>query len=130
MKILLESIITNGKPGKLFNIDLKKLNINFNPNHFFYLTDLNSFDSRGKHSNSNVQELLICMQGSFEIKLNDGKEEIKYNIKKNEAIYVGRNIWLDFYNFQNCIIFVLAEVDAEIKKISIYNYDDFCKLVK
>lgn len=130
MKFTLETILTEGKPGGLVNIDLKKLGFSLNPNSFFYLTDLNSANSRGKHSNSNVQEILICIQGSFEIKLNNGKEEIKYNVQKNEAIYVGRNVWLDFYNFQNCIIFVLAEIDSEIKKKSIYSYDDFCKLSK
>ena len=134
MKFKLEPIYTEGKPGELVNIDIrnlsKKLNIDFNPNKIFYLTDLNSIKSRGKHSNSNVQEILICLQGSFDIKLNDGKEEKKYKIKKNEGIYVGKNIWLDFYNFKNCVILVFAEIDATIKKVSIYNYEDFCKLVK
>ena len=32
------------------------------------------------------------------------KKKKKYEIKKNEGIYVGRNIWLDFYNFKNCVI--------------------------
>lgn len=134
MKFNLQSILTKGKPGELVNINIKEisknLNINFNPNNIFYLTNLNSFESRGKHSNSNVQEILICLQGSFDIKLNDGKEEKKYKIKKNEGIYVGRNIWLDFYNFKNCVILVFVEIDAKIEKKSIYNYEEFCKLVK
>lgn len=79
MKFNLTSILTDGKPGELVNINIKeisrKLNIEFNPNQIFYLTDLNSLKSRGKHSNSNVQEILICLQGSFDIKLNNGKEE-------------------------------------------------------
>lgn len=134
MKFNLTSILTDGKPGELVNINIKeisrKLNIEFNPNQIFYLTDLNSLKSRGKHSNSNVQEILICLQGSFDIKLNNGKEEKKYEIKKNEGIYVGRNIWLDFYNFKNCVILVFAEIDATIKKVSVYDYNEFCKLIK
>ena len=134
MKFNLTSILTDGKPGELVNINIKeisrKLNIEFNPNQIFYLTDLNSLKSRGKHSNSNVQEILICLQGSFVIKLNNGKEEKKYEIKKNEGIYVGRNIWLDFYNFKNCVILVFAEIDATIKKVSVYDYNEFCKLIK
>lgn len=132
MKFTLESIVTEGKPGSLCDINLDKiekdLNINFKPNQFFYLTDLNSYNSRGKHSNSNVQELLICLEGSFDINLNNGKHETKYNIRKNEGVYIGRNIWLDFYNFKNCIIFVLAEIDNEIKKKSIYDFTEFCNL--
>lgn len=134
MKFNLTSILTDGKPGELVNINIKeisrKLNIEFNPNQIFYLTDLNSLKSRGKHSNSNVQEILICLQGSFDIKLNNGKEEKKYEIKKNEGIYVGRNIWLDFYNFKNCVILVFAEIDATIKKVSVYDYNEFCKLIE
>jgi len=134
MKFKLESICTEGKPGELVNVDIKKisndLKIKFDPNHIFYLTDLNSTKSRGKHSNSNVQEILICMQGSFEIKLDDGNEVTNYEINKNEGIYVGTNIWLDFYNFKNCVISVFSDNDNTSKKASIYNYDEFCNLNK
>ena len=134
MKFSLDKIITKDKPGELVNINIKEiannLNLHFTPNQMFYLTDLNSIKSRGKHSNSNVQEILICLQGSFEINLNNGKEEKIYNIERNEGIYINRNIWLDFYNFKNCVILVFAEVDTTIKKESIYDYDKFCKSIK
>ena len=133
MKFKLQSIITKEKPGELVNIDIKTIckqnNIEMNPNNIFYITDLNSIKSRGQHSNSNVQEILICLQGSFEIKLNNGNNEYNYLINKNEGIYVARNIWLDFYNFKNCVIIVFAEIDATIKKESIYNYSEFKKFI-
>ena len=132
MKFKLDSISTNGKPGELINIDLKKitkkLNIDFNCNKIFYLNDLNSTKSRGNHSNSNARELLICLNGSFEIKLNNGKKEETYLINKNEGIFVDKNIWLDFYNFKNCVILVFVDIEFTTEKKSIYNYEEFCKL--
>ena len=129
MKFNLTSILTNGKPGELVNINIKeisrKLNIEFNPNKIFYITDLNSKESRGNHSNYNASEILICLNGSFEIKLNDGKNETIYTINKNEGIYIPKNIWLSFYDFKNCVILVFVEIDVEIKKNSEYNFNKF-----
>ena len=132
MKFKLDPISTNGKPGELINVDLKKitkkLNIDFNCNKMFYLNYLNSTNSRGNHSNSNARELLICLNGCFEIKLKNGKKEDMYYINKNEGIFVDKNIWLDFYNFKNCVILVFVDIKYNIEKKSIYNYKDYCKL--
>jgi mannose-6-phosphate isomerase-like protein (cupin superfamily) len=132
--INIEPIITEGKPGHLINLDIKniseKLGIYFNINHMFYMNELDSQLSRGDHSNYNAQELLICMNGCFDITLDDGKNKKIYNIKKNQVIYVPKNVWLRFFNFKNCIILVLVDIDYKIKKESEYNYDKFLNSLK
>lgn len=132
-KFKLDHIKTKNKPGTLVNINIKKINnllkINFNPNKIFYINDLNSLKPRGNHANCNAQEILICLQGSFEIKLFDGKKEEKYTIKKNSGIYIPKNVWLDFYNFKNCVILVFVEIDINIQKESIYDINEFKKYI-
>ena len=77
--IQLNPIETEGKPGKLTEVNLKHIckeyNLEFTLYKCFYVNELNSPESRGNHSNNNVSEILICLQGSFEIKLHDGKKE-------------------------------------------------------
>lgn len=112
-KIVLDPIKTEGKPGELVNINLelinKKLNLNFKPNHSFYLSNLNS-GKRGGHSNNEVNELLICLQGSFELKLIDKlNNENKILVNKNNCIYVPKNTWIELSNFNNCIVYVLID---------------------
>ena len=125
----LNPIETNGKPGKLIDLDLDKIckinNIKFNFTKCFYINDLDSIESRGNHSNNNASEILICLDGSFEIKLNNGEyEEILY-INKNNAIFIDKNIWIEFYNFKKCIIMCFVDIDTSEKKISNYNFIDY-----
>lgn len=134
MEFKLFPIKTDDKPGELVNLNIqkisKKLNIDFNPNKIFYLTDLNSLESRGNHSNYNATEILICLTGSFEIMLSNGEKEEKYLIKKNSGIYIPKNTWLSFFNFKNCVILVFVEVDITIQKESEYSYEKYIKYIK
>jgi hypothetical protein len=132
-KFNIESIKTVNKPGELcpFNIHeiSKKLGINFKINNLFYITDLNSIKSRGNHANTNTSEIIICISGSFDIECFDGKEKFNYNLKKNEALYIPNMIWLSFYNFKECILLVLTSITPIIEKESIYDIEEFKKIV-
>ena len=129
IKFNLEPIITPGKPGALVNFNIQKtcenLNIFFNPNHSFYINDLNSNKSRGNHSNSNANEVLVCLSGSFDLMLFNGKETKNFVIEKNSGIYIPNNTWVELNNFKNCII--VAYVEVVNKKESIYDYDEYKK---
>jgi len=129
----LNTIITDGKPGKLVDLDLNKicenLNINFKVTKYFYINDLNSSLSRGNHSNSNTSEILICLNGSFEIKLDNGFKKKNLLINKNECIFIGKNIWIEFYNFKNCIILVFVDTNNNEIKDSCYDYNEFINII-
>ena len=130
---LVNSIETHGKPGKLTEIKLDKIclenNIQFNTSKYFYVTDLNSTDSRGNHSNNNASEMLICMQGSFDIKLHNGSEEVILQIKQNEGIFIDKNIWISYYNFKNCVILAFVCIYANDKE-SCCNFSNFLEKTK
>lgn len=128
--IKLNPIITDGKPGQLTDLDINKIcndnNIHFNISKCFYITDLNSSLSRGNHSNTNASEILVCLKGSFDIKLHNGIHSETINIKENDFLYIDKNIWVEFYNFVNCIILAFVCVYPD-DKCSCYNFDDFLK---
>jgi len=127
----LNTIETEGKPGKLVDLDFKKIcenmNINFKSNKYFYINDLNSTLSRGNHSNNNASEILICLNGSFEIKLDNGYNKEIFIINKNECLFIPKNIWIEFYNFINCIILVFVDIENDDSKNSCYSYQDYIK---
>lgn len=130
----LDPIITINKPGELIDLNMKylckKLNIQFHFTKSFYINELNSKESRGKHSNDNCSELLICLNGSLDIKLHDGKNEILFHLKKNEGVFIEKNIWIDFFNFIDCIILVYVDVDYNEDKKSCYDFKDFLNKFK
>ena len=124
----LEPIITDGKPGELVDIDINKIclenNFIFNVSKYFYINNLNSHLPRGNQSNYNVSEILICLTGSFEIKLHDGTNTEIFKLNKNDAIYINKNIWIEFYNFNECIIIAFINILNNDKR-SCYNFDEF-----
>ena len=128
--INLKPIKTVEKPGSLVDFDLNKIcrenNINFTITKSFYINDLNSEKMRGLHSNNNSSEILICLQGSFEIKLKNGYIEEQLTIEKNSAIFIDKNIWIEFFNFKNCIIFAFVYVHP-CNKNSCYDYNTYLK---
>ena len=124
----LKPIKTEGKPGELVDLDISNIclenNLNFNISKCFYINELNSKLSRGNHSNYNASEILICLKGSFEIKLHDGKEETSFKLNKNDAIFINKNIWIDFYNFNDCVIMAFVNIFINDKS-SCYDFNDF-----
>jgi hypothetical protein len=132
-KFNIKKIKTDNKPGLLNPINLQEINkelkINFEINNLFYITDLNSIKSRGRHANTNTSEILICIKGTFDLKCYDGKKYLNYTLKENEAIYIPEMIWLDFNNFKDCIILVLTSIVPIIKKKSIYDIEEFKTVV-
>jgi hypothetical protein len=131
-KLLLNNIETEGKPGKLVDLNIEKIckehNIKFNISKCFYINELNSELSRGNHSNYNASEILVCLNGCFEIKLHDGKNEIIFELNKNEAIFIDKHIWIEFYNFKDCIIMAFVNILKDDTKNSCYNFDEFLSI--
>jgi hypothetical protein len=113
-KFFLTTKITNGKPGELIDLNINNIceenGFFFFVSKMFYINELNSELSRGNHSNSNASEILICLNGSFEIKLHDGKEENILLLNKNDAIFINNNIWIEFFNFKDCIILAFVNI--------------------
>ena len=58
--------------------------IPFNIQRVYYLYDIPSGTERGQHAHLNLQQLLICMSGSFSIVLDDGSlsKFFKFTIKR------------------------------------------------
>lgn len=135
-KYKLDYIITENKPGKLVNLDInnicKKHNLDFNYNKIFYINDLNSLNSRGNHSNSNATEILICLDGQFDIYLYDGinNTEYKDTIFKDEYIFIDKDVWIEFNNFKNAVILVFVDIDYIINKKSIYSKEKYLENIK
>jgi mannose-6-phosphate isomerase-like protein (cupin superfamily) len=123
-----DPILTPNKPGELIDININticlKYDLNFTISKCFYITALNASESRGKHSNNNASEILICQSGSFTIKLHDGKKETVFELSKNDGIFIDHNVWVDFSNFNNCTILAFVNISPDVKH-SCYDFDEF-----
>ncbi len=76
----------------------------------FYIYDVPTAESRGAHAHKQLQQVLICLSGSFDVLLDDGERhrEIRMN-RPWRALYIPRMIWASIRNFDpGSVCLVLA----------------------
>lgn len=139
--VQLPYIVTQGKPGCLVPVSTNdisttlKLSEPFRLDRLFYInTDCNgntTEDMRGNHANRYIREIMVCVDGSCDINLFDGKDWYRYSLNKNNCIYVGEYIWIEYGNFKdNCLLMVLVQ---DLEKVEdcvdkIYDLEEYMSI--
>ena len=66
----------------------------------YYMYDTKGKVRRGYHAHRNLQQLLICVNGSCKIHLDDGEETREIILDTpQKGLYLGRGIWREMYDF-------------------------------
>lgn len=76
----------------------------------YYLYDVPGGESRGGHAHRNLEQFIIAASGSFEVVLDDGKEEASFFLNRSYfGIYIPRMVWRELRNFSSgSVCLVLA----------------------
>ncbi len=123
--------ITKGDDnGSLIALEENK-NIPFDIKRVYYIFDTKEGFRRGFHAHKSLEQALICVNGSCDILLDDGKEKIVIKLKnRNEGIYLNKMIWHEMFNFSaDCVLMVLAS-DFYYEEDYIRNYNNFKNYLK
>ena len=81
---------------------------------------------RGQHAHKNLKQLFIAISGSFDIFLNDGKEEQKYHLSsKDHGLYVCPMIWRELSNFSSDAVCLVLASEKYDEKDYLHNFRDF-----
>ena len=77
----------------------------------YWIYDVPGGQSRGGHAYKTLQEVIVALSGSFEVILNDGKEEKKYTLNRSYfGLYVPKMIWRQMENFStNSLAIIIAD---------------------
>nr|WP_254598827.1 FdtA/QdtA family cupin domain-containing protein [Polynucleobacter tropicus] len=119
------STISSKDLGKLTVIEGPP-NIPFHIKRVFYLHDIPPEKSRGSHAHKELHQLLICINGSFDVALDDGSsKKIVHLNALTVGLHIPPMIWAEELNFKpNTICLVLASDFYD--ELDYYrNYDDF-----
>ena len=117
--------------GNLVIAEAKK-NVPINIKRVYVINKLFNLKSkRGHHAHKQLEQIIFCVNGSFKIKLDDGKD--KQVILMNDpavGIILGKELWHEMFSFtSDCVIMVLA--NGYYKESDyIRNYDDFLKYIQ
>ena len=84
--------------------------IPFEIKRIYYIFNVPEQAERGAHGHKNLQQLMIPLSGSFNIRLFDGVETLNFRLDDPcKALYIPKGMWRDLYNFSaNSICLVLA----------------------
>jgi len=117
--------------GNLVIIESKR-NIPFDIKRVYYINNLfNKRSVRGKHAHKKLEQIIFCVNGSFTLKLDDGKNKQKIIMEDPYmGVRLGPKLWHEMEKFSNdCVILVLAN-DYYNENDYIRDYDEFLKIVK
>lgn len=86
---------------------------------------------RGKHAHKKLEQVIICMSGSCDFILDDGRKRVTIHLDNPaQGLYIKHNIWREFTNFSdNCIVMVLASEHYD-ESDYIRDYNEFLKECK
>ena len=77
----------------------------------YYINNLKNRKAiRGKHAHKKLEQVLFCINGSFELNLDDGAhQESMILARSNIGVYMAPGIWHEMRDFSHdCVILVLA----------------------
>lgn len=105
--------------GRDFPFDIKRV---------YYIWNTHRDAVRGRHAHRNLQQVIVCMSGSCDFILDDGKtRETVHLDNPSQGLYLKGNMWREFTNFSDgCVVMVLAS-DYYDASDYIVNYDDFLR---
>jgi len=106
--ISIPKIIDEKGRGKLSVIE--KSTIPFEIKRVYYLYDVPSDAFRGGHAHKNLDQFMIALSGSFEVKIDDGSNNKKVMLNKpNKGLLIPSGIWREMDNFSaGAVCLVLA----------------------
>ncbi|WPU65824.1 sugar 3,4-ketoisomerase [Peredibacter starrii] len=95
--------------GLLVSLESFK-NVPFEIKRVYYLCKLDSQAPRGFHAHKNLKQLVVCVSGSCDFLLDDGKEKIQITLNDpTKALFIESMIWREMHNFsKDCVVMVLA----------------------
>lgn len=97
----------------------------------YYLYDVPGGAERGGHAHKGLQQLIVAMSGSFDVKLDDGRRKATFHLNRSYiGLYVCPMTWREIDNFSSAsVCMVLASAPYEVEDY-IRDYDEFVRLAR
>lgn len=106
------------------------IDVPFDIARVYYLYDVPGGETRGGHAHKNLHQLIIAASGSFDVILDDGKEQKTISLNRpNFGLYVTPYIWRELVNFSSgAVLLVLASIKYD-EMDYIREYSEFQRVV-
>ena len=104
--------------------------IPFKINRVYYLYDVPGGGVRGGHAHREQHEFIIAASGSFDVILNDGKENKRYHMNRSYyGLYTPPMIWRELDNFSSGSVCLVLASDFFDEEDYIRDFNEYKKLL-
>ncbi|MGE4347974.1 MAG: FdtA/QdtA family cupin domain-containing protein [Flavobacteriaceae bacterium] len=105
---------------------IEKNIVPFEIKRVYYLYDVPSGAERGGHAHKNLRQFLLALSGSFDVILNDGKQQKVVTLNKpNQGLLIETGIWRELKNFSSGAICLVIASDVFDEDDYIRDFDEF-----
>lgn len=100
--------------------------IPFQIKRIYMIYDVPGGEIRGSHAYKELDEVIVALSGSFDLKIEDGVDTLVYTLNRSyNAIYVPHGLWRTLKNFStNALCLVLASTEFD-ESDYVRDYNDF-----
>ena len=109
----------------------EKVHIPFKIERSYWVYDVPGGETRGSHAFKNSEEFIIALSGSFDIVLNDGREERKFSLNRSYyGLYIPRMIWRKIENFSTNSLALILSSAPYYEDDYIRDFNQFLTILK
>lgn len=97
----------------------------------FFLYDIPTEESRGAHAHRTLHQTLICLSGSFDVMLDDGKTTATMHLNRPWiGLHIPPMIWASEVNFDHGTVCIVLTSDFYDADDYIRDYESFLTLAQ
>lgn len=116
--------------GMLVSIEAMK-DIPFEVKRVYYIFDTATAVRRGFHAHKNLKQVLICVNGSCKILLDNGSEREEVLLSNPDiGLIIESNIWREMFDFSKDAVLLVLASEYYDESDYIRNYSDFISYIK
>jgi len=124
---LIKFRIVKDRRGNLAFIEGMK-DARFQIRRIYYIYDVPGGSKRGGHGHKKLEQIIIAINGSFDLYVTDGKQEKRFHLfKPDHGVFLPKNTWREITNFSSgAVCLVIASQRYNIKDY-LHTYTEFKK---
>ncbi len=104
--------------------------IPFEIKRVYYIFDVEEAVRRGFHSHNKLHQVLICVNGSVKILVQNGEEKEIHELNNpSEGLYIGPKVWREMYDFSDHAVLLVLASDYFDEADYVRNYDTYLSQV-
>lgn len=105
------------------------IHIPFDIKRAYYLYDVPGGSNRGSHAHKNLHQFIVAMSGSFDVVLDDGKEQKRFHLNRSYyGLYICPMTWRLLDNFSSGAVCMVLASEHYDEADYIRNYEEFLRL--